>query len=193
MSRLLISMEYYMGVVLELLPVAVLAGVICVLIRWRIGKRLTSCRGLVTVLFACYMAGLLALTAVPNHLWSHIWYVLRHHQSSGITFHLFTFEHNLVPDFWKNFGPEKLANLVLYIPFGLCAPLLWKKVNGWKVLALGFALSLCIETIQLFVGRSLDANDLILNTVGAVTGYGLFILLRTALPRFTEKCQDTKL
>lgn len=193
MSELWFSLEYYGGLALDLLPVVLLAGVVCGLLRRRRGRRIASCRGIAVILFVCYLAGLLALTAVPSNFWAHIWYVLRYRTWSGIIFHLFTFEHNLIPDFWKNFGMENLGNLLLYVPFGFFVPLVWKRLRGWRVPALGFALCLCIETIQLFVGRSLDANDLILNTAGAVVGYGLFLLVRAAFPNFVKRCQEEEL
>lgn len=193
MSRLLVSLEYYMGEILDLLPVVVLAGILCVVIRWKQGNRLASARGMTVLLFTCYMAGLLALTAVPNNLWKHLWYVLRYRQPSGITFRLFAFEHQLIPDFWTHFGPEKLANLLLYVPFGCIVPLLRKREGGGAVLAMGFMLSIGVETLQLFVGRSLDANDIILNAAGTAVGYGVFLLLRALFPAVVARCWKREL
>jgi len=48
--------------------------------------------------------------------------------------------------------------------------MLQKERRGWQVPAMGFVLCLCVEVIQLFIDRSLDANDLILNTAGAAVG-----------------------
>ena len=38
MRDLWFFLEYYMGVALDILPVILLAGIICILIRWRRGK-----------------------------------------------------------------------------------------------------------------------------------------------------------
>lgn len=51
----------------------------------------------------------------------------------------------------------------------------------------GFLTSLSIETIQLFIDRGTDLDDLILNTVGASGGYLLYRLLRAAVPGFATK------
>ena len=193
MSRLLVSLEYYLGEILARLPVILLAGIICGVLLWKKGKRLTSCRSVVKILFVCYMAGLISLTATPNNLWTDIWYRLRFHHDSGIRYHFFTFHYNLGPDFWRNFGMENLGNLLLYVPFGFLAPLLWRKVEGWRTLALGLGLSFCVEVVQLFIDRSLDTNDLILNTVGAAVGYGIFVLLRVVYPNFVKNCQKAEL
>lgn len=39
---------------------------------------------------------------------------------------------------------------------------------------MGFLISLFIESIQLTLDRSSDIDDLILNTLGAIIGYGIF-------------------
>jgi len=52
------------------------------------------------------------------------------------------------------------------------------KVNKlWKVVLLGFLISLLVEVIQLFASkRSFDVDDLILNTLGAGIGFLLYRL-----------------
>ena len=49
--------------------------------------------------------------------------------------------------------------------------------SGWLVTLLGFAFSLGVETVQLIckVG-CFDVDDLMLNTLGAVSGYWIFLL-----------------
>ena len=52
---------------------------------------------------------------------------------------------------------------------------------------MGFLASLSIETIQLFIDRGTDLDDLILNTVGAAAGYLLYRLVRAVAPRAIAK------
>jgi glycopeptide antibiotics resistance protein len=81
----------------------------------------------------------------------------------------------------KNIG----GNLLLLMPLGFCAPLLFKKFTSFKnVFLLGLVSSICIECIQLFellsgivLWRSVDIDDVICNVVGAVLGYLIFALL----------------
>ena len=48
-------------------------------------------------------------------------------------------------------------------------------------LLVGGGISLCIEIIQLpFSVRATDIDDLILNTVGVIVGYGIYALIRYA-------------
>ena len=51
----------------------------------------------------------------------------------------------------------------------------------FKVAGTGFLMSLTIEILQLpFADRTSDVDDLILNTLGVVTGYVLFVIVRYA-------------
>jgi glycopeptide antibiotics resistance protein len=69
-----------------------------------------------------------------------------------------------------------LGNLLMFTPMGMALPVLFdKKFNKlWKVVAFVIVLVLIIEIIQFitFAG-SADIDDLILNTIGAIIGYGI--------------------
>lgn len=75
--------------------------------------------------------------------------------------------------FWVNL----VGNVVAFLPIGL----LLARVRGprldttvWHATAFGAGFSLTIELSQLLSGmRTCDVDDLILNTIGAVCGYGL--------------------
>ena len=56
-----------------------------------------------------------------------------------------------------------------------------------RAAAIGLGTSLFIEVAQYFLMRSTDIDDVILNTLGALCGWWLYLLLRRACPRFTEK------
>lgn len=70
-----------------------------------------------------------------------------------------------------------LGNIILFIPFGILIPLLWK-LSGKKAVLIGFLFSLFIETCQLFLARGTDVDDLMLNTFGAFLGVIIFKLLQ---------------
>lgn len=66
-----------------------------------------------------------------------------------------------------------LANLVLFIPFGVLVPKVFHSVNAfWKVILVTFVTSVCIEMIQyiLACGYS-QVEDVIMNVAGGVVGY----------------------
>lgn len=76
-----------------------------------------------------------------------------------------------------------VLNIVLFLPFGVLTPFLWEKMGkAGNMLAGGFLFSLLIELSQLLNNRSTDVDDLILNTAGALLGYGIYRGIVCALP-----------
>ena len=70
-----------------------------------------------------------------------------------------------------------LGNVLIFAPIGLLPPLLWRWMDRlWPCCAAGLGLSLLIEIAQLFSFRSPDVDDLLLNTLGAAVGYGVWRL-----------------
>lgn len=70
------------------------------------------------------------------------------------------------------------GNVAAFAPFGFFLPAIWDRTRRWyTTVAVSFAMSLGIETIQLFcrVG-SFDVDDLLLNTLGGLCGYGCYRL-----------------
>lgn len=66
-------------------------------------------------------------------------------------------------------------NIVLFIPLGLLTPIIWKKMNKLSnVIGIGFFFTVLIEISQLLNNRSTDIDDVLLNILGGVVGFGLF-------------------
>lgn len=81
-----------------------------------------------------------------------------------------------------------IANIILFIPFGLLCPLLWRcKRTFWHTVISGFFLSLLIEISQLFNFRVTDVDDLLMNTLGTAIGFLCFLLIRRIIPRISGK------
>lgn len=65
-----------------------------------------------------------------------------------------------------------IANVIMFIPFGVLLPLTWKSFRKFSFTAIAGALtSLLIEVDQLFSFRTTDIDDFLTNTLGAVLGY----------------------
>lgn len=78
-----------------------------------------------------------------------------------------------------------IGNVALFVPFGLFAALLWRRFRWWKALLTGGCITLFIECCQLFVGRTFDVDDLLLNTFGVLCGFWLALVLRGLFPKLT--------
>ncbi|WP_211749860.1 VanZ family protein [Paenibacillus sp. Marseille-Q4541] len=71
-----------------------------------------------------------------------------------------------------------LGNFSIFVPFGLLVSIVSRKVSsGFLVLMISFALSLCLESLQLMLSMgTFDVDDLLLNTAGGFAGYVIFYL-----------------
>lgn len=83
-------------------------------------------------------------------------------------------------------GPSFTLNVIMFVPLGILLPLVVRRTDTYRRIALcGLAASATIEFVQLILGltlgsrRTVDINDLISNTAGAVLG---LVILRLALP-----------
>ena len=83
-------------------------------------------------------------------------------------------------------APSFALNVIMFIPYGVLLPLLWRATDSGRRLALAaVAASASIELLQFVLGitlgsrRMVDINDLIANTAGALVGLAI---LRLALP-----------
>jgi len=85
---------------------------------------------------------------------------------------------------------ERRLNVLLFIPFGYLICTVRKKLQRWWRTAIaGIAFSMIIEMVQLLTSRGwFDLDDLFLNTVGALIGYGLYRLI---LSRGEESREET--
>lgn len=89
--------------------------------------------------------------------------------------------------FLRNVG----GNILLLVPLAMATPLLWKRFRNLKsILLLGVITSLSIETLQFLenyfkIGiRTVDIDDVILNTLGIAIGYSIFLLLKKVANKY---------
>jgi hypothetical protein len=73
---------------------------------------------------------------------------------------------------------EFAANILMFVPIGLMFVLLLGRRLWWLAIVFSIALTVGIETLQLFIdGRVSDPRDLVSNTIGAVAGvFGALII-----------------
>ncbi|GAA0805407.1 VanZ family protein [Clostridium sp. AF19-22AC] len=83
---------------------------------------------------------------------------------------------NLIP-FTDITGFSQSLNIIMFMPLGFLLPFIWKEFRSpLKVLLAGAGYSFGIEFCQLFNNRVTDIDDLIMNTLGAVAGYVIWII-----------------
>lgn len=70
-------------------------------------------------------------------------------------------------------------NIIAFVPFGMMVPLLFSKINTWKRAAAStFLLSLSFELLQIITTFGVfDIDDILLNTLGGMIGYGVISLV----------------
>lgn len=71
------------------------------------------------------------------------------------------------------------GNIVLFVPLGIYLMIYYKKNSPQKVIVTALLVSMLAEVLQfIFAIGSLDIDDVILNTLGAVVGVGIYQMLK---------------
>ena len=206
METLLWYLEIPLDYIKQMLPcMAIGAGGFLALLHhrrrglYRRGLQSGVVREIGLFVFVLFCAGLAALTVFPSNFWT-----VSHWQEAfqGLRpfFPITPLSQSVqyigwVPTLFRGdrLGAwgfyMVLANALIFVPIGFFVNLLWRKPRWWKGLAVGFCVSFTIEFLQLFVNRSTDVDDLILNTTGAFLGGLMALLLGKLAPKLTRKFQ----
>lgn len=68
-----------------------------------------------------------------------------------------------------------LLNIIMFMPLGFLVPSIWERFKSIKpVFFLGLTLSVYIEMTQLFNRRKTDIDDVIMNVLGTIVGFGIW-------------------
>ena len=88
--------------------------------------------------------------------------------------------------FFKNV----VGNMIMFLPFGFFTSYYLKSEKLTLPLLLTLIASISIEIVQSLIGRVFDVDDIILNILGGLLGYFIYMVLRRIaehLPSFTKK------
>jgi glycopeptide antibiotics resistance protein len=81
---------------------------------------------------------------------------------------------------------EVVANILLFVPFGIYLGLLAPSWRAWKAAGVFAGASLALEIAQHVLSTgSFDITDVIVNTAGGLAGLGLLALARRSIPAVT--------
>jgi glycopeptide antibiotics resistance protein len=101
-------------------------------------------------------------------LWQIALFFDRHAATEWITFNLLEF----------------VANVLLFLPFGVFFVLLFGRARWWLAILLGVGMTAGIEFAQQFIpNRVSDPRDILSNSIGAVVGTVLALLLTASKAR----------
>ena len=97
---------------------------------------------------------------------------------------------NFVP--FKTIGPQLIGrknrlidivnligNIIPFMPIGLLAPLVFRSISWRRALVLGTVTGLTVEVMEVvFRVGIFDVDDVILNGLGVMLGYGVIVMFR---------------
>ncbi len=110
-------------------------------------------------------------------------------QNSGINYIPFT--EILRYDFGSNlFIYNVLGNIILFIPFGYFISYYIKAKKITPLFLVTLIVSTSVEFVQLKIGRSFDVDDIILNVIGGLLGYLIYIgltAIKNHVPKFLQR------
>ena len=192
----MLQIQYY----LRRMAAAGLIGLLlwALLYPWRRGRRQRKglcpgpCREWALLLFYMFLSGLLLLVLTPPAGWGSSAPFRGTVNLIPVRESVRLFRFYLKNEMWTAILVNFPGNILMFMPVGFFAGLLSDRPRWWKGTLWTFTLSLFLETAQLFVCRGTDVDDLILNTLGGLLGYGCFYLLKQLSPGFVRRCAKTQ-
>ena len=111
--------------------------------------------------------------------------------NSGTGINLVPFSEIFRYDFGsKMFIYNVLGNILLFVPYGYFVTRYTESKSLYQIFIVSLVTSFTVELLQVRLGRSFDVDDILLNVIGGILGYFLFVSLnaiRTHLPKFLQK------
>ena len=160
---------------------------IALIVLWVQGKSLSYL--LFCAVFGIYLIGVVSVVVFPLHV------------PDGDLYSAFSLQVNLVP---FNFGScdhhilclrNVYENILLTIPFGFGVSFI-ANIKPRNILWMALAVGLAFEILQLVISlvvrssfRVVDINDVLLNAIGVLIGYGLFRIFGKFYSAATHKLQ----
>lgn len=78
-----------------------------------------------------------------------------------------------------------VGNVLIFVPFGFFMPMASRNRSFFSTVFYSFGLSLCVEFFQLVTKVGcFDVDDLLLNTIGGILGYLIFLICNAIRRRY---------
>lgn len=75
----------------------------------------------------------------------------------------------------ENFNRQVIGNIILFIPLGFFFTYYTRIKKIGSIAIIAALISFTIETVQKYIGRSFDIDDIILNVVGGIIGFLIYV------------------
>lgn len=179
----------------KMLPYMVFGGIVFIIVRliYNRKKQINYLHEIFFLLFVMFISGLASITILPQISISGGQILISGIGSGEVNLIPFkVFADNAYEISCGNFSfilINTFGNILMFIPFGLFPPLLWHNIKLGKSALIGFFASFTVETVQLFLSRGTDVDDLWLNTLGTCLGYVIYILIDKVLHKYTKSCK----
>ena len=109
------------------------------------------------------------------------WYKLIYHMDPGTSISLFNGDFSFKLNLIENLDKEAIANVIMFLPFGILLPLSQKEFNFKKNMIKGIIFILSIELLQPIFGRAFDVNDIVLNIIGIIISTIIYMFIKKLL------------
>lgn len=147
------------------------------------------------LLVVCCLTGKMAGTRAGHLLGCGLFvlYAAEVFQVTGITtLHQPSFSPTIAVNLFRGFHANRThfyLNAVMFLPLGFLLPFLWERFRRFpRTAVFGIALSVLIELAQMFCGRTTDIDDVLMNGLGTLVGYGLLALFALLFPQGSKAC-----
>lgn len=179
-----IVIVYREKLAIQLVIFAVTAGILIYLVMKKctnIEKRNWILHKGVAIFFCVYVIGVcfvvfrdISIEAIKGCASMEYYKMQLTYSTNFIPFRVFTERGNYSTSI--SYYVQLFGNLVLFVPYGLLSPILWKKIRKTKMfLVITILLLFLVETIQfLCMCGSWDIDDIWLNLFGALLGFGMY-------------------
>lgn len=151
-------------------------------------------REIFMIIFSVYVIWLVSQTVIPHMEWCDGGFVISIPENYVAKYNYIPFAaisdalYKIFVDGNLYYVIYLLGNILVFIPIGFFVSfLIPKKVTFLQIVIISFISSTIIETVQLFLPRMVDVDDVILNTIGGIIGFSLFILIKKIVPGVVDK------
>ena len=174
-----------LGYFLQAVPITIVIGIVYLILRLvflkRKNRHIAWVSEIMRLLFVCYLTGLCSLVILPANFWlsffDAIFFGWWEDMGSFFNFG----EINLIPTIVKCLSGDYslgswvkemlVGNIIMFMPFGFFLPFVVENLNRRNAFMIFLVVPFVVESLQLFVGRSFDIDDLICNFLGIIIGF----------------------